>query len=295
MVNFVFSIEFDSNLSNKNEFKNDSFNFSDQSESKDNLNESFEFDFEKKQSNYGFTNIVKCAQSNFIIEKTKENSYSKNIKDLNEIHIEINNDDSAKKNKLGRPRKMQDNNGDKKHNKNSYDNARKKIFNSCKMSIYNFTNEYIQNKYGLKLHVPTIEKQIGYSYENIKKFIQKKIYDIFCDSSPKRVKDEIKNNREKYNHNKNIINRLLDEEKSDPRIEIKILNIIFNLSFSDFLMAYLNDDKEIKINDNYTIDLKGFITFNQSFNERKNRYTQAQKNMFRKNILDIIQNKKKTH
>ena len=82
---------------------------------------------------------------------------------------------------------------------------------------------------------------------------------------------------------------MLDEEKNDPRVDIKKLNIIFNLSFGDFLIAYLNDLKEIKTNDNYIIGLKGFKTFRQCFNERKDKYTQAQKNMFRKNILDIIQ------
>ena len=72
------------------------------------------------------------------------------------------------------------------------------------MSIYNFINGSIQNKYGFKLHVPTIEKQLGYSYRNNKKFIEKKIYIIFCDISSKRVKEQIKYVRVKYNYTINL-------------------------------------------------------------------------------------------
>ena len=260
----------------------------------------------------------KFLQNNFINEntRTKENTNinetnvpekinndeNSHIEEFDELRIEINREENISENnnkekkqlifdflKKGNKKKNQRNNRKNKHGKNSFDNARKKIFNSCKMSIYNFINETIQNKYGFKLHVPTIEKQLGYSYRNNKKFIEKKVYKIFCDTSPKRVKEQIKYGKVKYNYNQNIIDRLLDEEKNDPRVNIKKLNIIFNLSFGDFLIAYLNDLKEIKTNDNYIIGLKGFKTFRQCFNERKDKYTQAQKNMFRKNILDIIQ------
>ena len=48
------------------------------------------------------------------------------------------------------------------HTKNSCDNARKKICNSCKLSIYDFIMEYVPSQLGIKLHIHTIEKQMGY-------------------------------------------------------------------------------------------------------------------------------------
>ena len=109
----------------------------------------------------------------------------------------------------GRPKKGEENKKNKIHTKNSCDNARKKICNSCKLSIYDFIMEYVPSQLGIKLHIPTIEKQMGYSKKSINKFFNKKIYDIFCDSVPKKLKEEFKNNRELYQHNKDIINILI--------------------------------------------------------------------------------------
>lgn len=190
--------------------------------------------------------------------------------------------------KKGRPKKNKQNRQIKFHNKNTNDNARRKIFNSCKMSIFNFITEFTN----IKLHVPTIEKQLGYSYKNIYLFLQKSIYQIFCDSSPKRVKDEIKNSKENYNYNKNQIDQLLIDEQNNENITIKIFDGLFKLTFRDFLVAYLNDEREIKICE-INIPLKGFQTFGESFNERKNLYTQSQKNIYKKHIFDIIKNEKK--
>ena len=39
--------------------------------------------------------------------------------------------------------------------------------------------------------MPTIEKQMGYSYKNNRKFFKKKMYQIFLDSIPKRVVIEL--------------------------------------------------------------------------------------------------------
>ena len=190
--------------------------------------------------------------------------------------------------KKGRPKKNKQNRQIKFHNKNTNDNARRKIFNSCKMSIFNFITEFTN----IKLHIPTIEKQLGYSYKNIYLFLQKSIYQIFCDSSPKRVKDEIKNSKENYNYNKNQIDQLLIDEQNNENITIKIFDGLFKLTFRDFLVAYLNDEREIKICE-INIPLKGFQTFGESFNERKNFYTQSQKNIYKKHIFDIIKNEKK--
>ena len=129
---------------------------------------------------------------------------------------------------------------------------------------------------------------MGYSKKSINKFFNKKIYDIFCDSVPKKLKEEFKNNRELYQHNKDIINILLENESKDENKQIKILNGLFNLRFKDFLTAYLNDETEIKIFGDIIISLNGFKTFGSCFNERKNMYTQNQKNLYKKNILELL-------
>ena len=265
-----------------------------------NLNQASMFLSEKDNSQSNIKNFDVDFQNIFVIESTKTQENTNNNNDeiksnKNESVKEFDELDNTNTNqqlifnsvKIGRPKKSEKNKEEKYHNKNSYDNARKKIFNSCKMSIYDFITEFTN----IKLHVPTIEKQMGYSYKNNFKFLHKTIYDIFIDSSPKRVKDEIKNNRENYNYNKIEINKLLEKENNNPNVIIKIFNKIFNLTFGDFLLAYLNDEKEIKIGGE-NICLKKFKTFGQCFNERKNNYTQSQKDLYKKHILDIIENKK---
>lgn len=248
--------------------------------------------FEKVSDNY-FSK--KSSKINEITDNAVKSDEEKDLNKNNELtaYPSLKNDIKEKEIifnfvKKGRPKKNKQNRQIKFHNKNTNDNARRKIFNSCKMSIFNFITEFTN----IKLHVPTIEKQLGYSYKNIYLFLQKSIYQIFCDSSPKRVKDEIKNSKENYNYNKNQIDQLLIDEQNNENITIKIFDGLFKLTFRDFLVAYLNDEREIKICE-INIPLKGFQTFGESFNERKNLYTQSQKNIYKKHIFDIIKNEKK--
>jgi hypothetical protein len=245
----------------------------------------------------------------YFIENAQTKEISNNNNQINEepkntnhgngeIVVEVNNNSdevkfTSKKKKKGRPNKGQENQGNKIHTSKSNDNARKKIINSCKLSIYNLITQYVPNQLDIKLHIPTIEKQMGYSYESINKFFNKNIYKIFCDTIPKKLKNEIKNNREQYQHNKNIIDMLLENELKDENKQIKILNGLFNLCFKDFLIAYLKDETEIKISDDINISLKGFKTFSSCFNERKDGYNQSQKNVYKKNILEMIYNSKR--
>jgi len=163
-------------------------------------------------------------------ENIQTRELSNNI-ELNEGHININNENINifnnshpeilfQSRKRGRPRNGQENNSNKNHSYMSYDNARKRIINSCKSNIYNLIKQYIPNQSDIKLHMPTIEKQLGYSYETINTFFNKTIYNIFCDTIPKRVKKEIKNNRNQYKQNKNIIDILLENEKNDEKKQI---------------------------------------------------------------------------
>jgi len=232
------------------------------------------------------------------IENNPTRDLSKN-NELNDKHINIkkenvnklNNIHSEKKfisKKKGRPRKGQENQSNRNHTNISYDNARRKIINSCKKSIYDLIEQKIPKKSDIKLHIPTIEHQMGYSSENIKKFLDKTLYDIFCDSKPKKLKDEIKNNPEQYQHNKNNIDMLLKNELKGENKQIKILKGLFNLCFKDFLKAYLNDEKEIKINDEIIISLDGFKTFDSYFNEI---YNEKLKTSFKTKILAMLDNK----
>lgn len=230
------------------------------------------------------------------IDNNKENfstrDISNDIKELNKDGININtkNDNPDKKficKKKGRPRKGQENQSNRNHTKDSYDNARKKIINSCKSEIYKTIKKYLSKNSNIKLHVPTIEKQMGYSYESIEQFFDKKIYDIFCDSKPKKLKDEIKNNREQYQHNTININKLLEDELKDENKQIKILNGLFNLYFKDFLAVYLNGKTEIKIFDDINISLDGFETYDSCF---KDIYDQNLRDKFKTKILEMLNN-----
>ena len=219
-----------------------------------------------------------------------ENSPTKDMSNNNENVITFNNTHPDKKficKKKGRPRKGQENQSNRNHTNTSYDNARKKIINSCKTNIYNIIKKYIPKNSNIKLHVPTIEKQMGYSYESIKKFLDKKIKDIFCDSRPKKLKDEIKKNPEQYQHNTKNINKLLEDELKDENKQIKILNGLFNLYFKDFLDVYLNGKKEIKIFDDINISLDGFQTYDSCFQKI---YDQNQRNKYKSKILDMLNN-----
>ena len=177
-----------------------------------NLNQTSMFLSEKDNSQSNIKNFEVDFQNIFLIESTKtdfqnifliESTKTQENTNNNNDEIKSNKNESVKEFdeldntntnqqlifnsvKIGRPKKSEKNKEEKYHNKNSYDNARKKIFNSCKMSIYDFITEFTN----IKLHVPTIEKQMGYSYKNNFKFLHKTIYDIFIDSSPKRVKDK---------------------------------------------------------------------------------------------------------
>ena len=231
------------------------------------------------------------SNNNNGLNKELINMNNENINTFNNIFNNIHPEIFISK-KRGRPRRGQENKNNRSHTNTSYDNARKKIINSCKSSIYNLIEQYISKETDIKLHIPTIKNQMGNSYESINKFFDKKIYDIFCDTIPKKLKDEIKNNREQYQHNTYAINMLLENELKDGNKQIKILNRLFNLCFKDYLIAYLNNKKEIKISDDINISLNGFKTFDSCFNEIfKEINTQDLKEKYKTKILDMLDSK----
>lgn len=174
----------------------------------------------------------------------------------------------------------------KKHPSSADDNACRKIFNSCKKNSYDYITNLLPKELNIILHMPTIEKQMGYSYKNNRKFFKKKMYQIFLDSIPKRVPDYLKEKRDEYTHNKNMIDIIF---KSD-NAQCRIVKGLLSLTFLDFLKAYLNDQNTIRTKNGNTYDITGFKTFGGCFNDC---YNQAQKRVYKNHIIQIYESKTK--
>ena len=174
----------------------------------------------------------------------------------------------------------------KKHPSSADDNACRKIFNSCKKNSYDYITNLLPKELNIILHMPTIEKQMGYSYKNNRKFFKKKMYQIFLDSIPKRVPDYLKEKRDEYTHNKNMIDIIF---KSD-NAQCRIVKGLLSLTFLDFLKAYLNDQNTIRTKNGNTYDITGFKTFGGCFNDC---YNQAQKRVYKNHIFQIYESKTK--
>lgn len=183
------------------------------------------------------------------------------------------------------------NNSNPWHTKYSRDNARRKIYSSCMKSIYLTLKETTYQILGIDFSLihPAIKNQIKYSFSSNKNFFDKTIYNIFVDSIPKKVKKEVKTNKEMQKViNKAKIDELLAKEMKNERLLIKKINELFKLTFFDFLMAYLNDEKEVYINDSLfgkiKVDLEGFRTYKECFGEE---YTEEQRKLYKEHIIDI--------
>ena len=174
----------------------------------------------------------------------------------------------------------------KKHPSSADDNACRKIFNSCKKNSYDYITNLLPKELNIILHMPTIEKQMGYSYKNNRKFFKKKMYQIFLDSIPKRVPDYLKEKRDEYTHNKNMIDIIF---KSD-NAQCRIVKGLLSLTFLDFLKAYLNDQSTIKTKNGITYDITGFKTFGGCFNDC---FKEAQKRVYKNHIIQIYESKTK--
>jgi hypothetical protein len=170
-----------------------------------------------------------------------------------------------------------------KHDKTAKDNSRSKLFTSCAKSLDDFIrNEF--KKYNKTLHCLNIKSQVGENlYEN-EKFFDKKIIDIYFDSTPKRYND---NNKD---FNKKQIKSVLEKEMQNNNIKIKLLNILFNMKLKRIFKMYIYDIPYfiISINNNdYKIDLIGFKTFKYDLEEEDDET----KEQYKKNAKDFINGK----
>lgn len=118
------------------------------------------------------------------------------------------------------------------------------IYMSCFINIYNLILTILEYlgifDYDLNL---SIANEIHFAFTDNKNFLLKLIKDIIGDLIPNKIKD-----KQQYISNKSKkLNEILKEEMNNLSQKIKALNAIFNLSFYDFLSAYLNDKKKVYI------------------------------------------------
>lgn len=198
--------------------------------------------------------------------------------------------------KRGRPRKGEEKDKDYKKGKYRKGSVVPKIFNSCKNNMHIFLMKTIK---GIdELEFPTITNK-DKSHEYWRKLNNKTLYEIYCDSIPKRIEgdnniteigeERIQKRKEIYeqnNKNKRILDSILG--KRDNYILLKVINN------GDFLKAYLTDEKKIvKYDEEFgkiKIDLNGFETYTDCFNSE---YTKEQKEKYKNHVFDIINNKSK--
>lgn len=208
-----------------------------------------------------------------------------------------NDDNNKKKTILGRPKKDNPRNG--KHSRTSKDNGIKVLIKSCSKSIHNSLQKEVQTFIGkkrdihgkiinYKLHVPTINKYLVKGNKEKNVLFNSDVKSIYYDTIPKRVKNKIKNDKEKYSYNKDVLNNILKIEEEDNRIVQKQLNMKFNAKFKLYLEAYLKNKKNITINgQNFELNDE-FKTLNDCFNEGENRYTREEKEGFKNHLNKII-------
>ena len=151
-----------------------------------------------------------------------------------------------KKNISGRKRKLEKNdNINKEHNKFSDDNARRKVKRIVFTHLLKYINKQIKIKYNGKIGKGIFKKELqilnqaqitNSSATFNKELLNKTLYDIFSDKISSRITTYPKD------HNKVIIERLINEKDTEKRIYFQNL---FNLTFLDCL-EYLSGDKHFE-------------------------------------------------
>ena len=173
------------------------------------------------------------------------------------------------------------------HDRFSFYNSTRRILHSCNQCIYEFIMKKLSKNH--KIYRPTIENQLGYKIKEYNQFMKKKYYEIAKYSIPKRYKGQkLRTEKEKLTEEeKENIYKLNEIELNKILFENKELNDLFNLTFGDFLKAYINDENYINIKGT-NINLIGFRTFKQCFNEKKDIYNEYQKEKYKHYIMNII-------
>ena len=171
------------------------------------------------------------------------------------------------------------------HNKYANDNLRKKSKHIILSELLNFLNmklreiykENLGNGISLKQLLTLNHKQkANINITDNKIFLQKTLQDIFSEEISKRYTNF------PSTHNKNLINRLLNEEDDEKR---NYFNKLFNLTFLQALHHF--QDKE-KIE-----ELSGLKTYNEALKKYENEKDYHENLVFHiTNFQEIIDSKK---
>ena len=177
-----------------------------------------------------------------------------------------------------------------KHNNKCIDNGTKAIINeTTRASICPFLEDVA------KEFTKTYNKR-GYKFAPFKsnKFLIKgynKMADFF-DTSVKELSFNVENKAGL--HNKRKINNLLEYEMNNDKIKVKKLNLLFNASYGGYLKSILNDSKYIKINGIEFYLGDNFKTLKDFYNTGDKVFTNDEKQMYKNNILEIMNRQKHT-
>ena len=182
-----------------------------------------------------------------------------------------------------------------KHTNKSTDNGckvltidkMKSIHNCCQEEVYSlFENKKIRiSKKIKKIFVPTITKRLTKSNEEKVSFLNSTTQSIFINTKPKRVPA----NNKSYNHNKEVIPKILDFEQNDDTRKVKVLNLIFSAKIKVFTEAYLNDKREVIIDGEKITLNNSFKTISDFARKYSNKYTADDIKKFRKNIYRFLE------
>ena len=187
-----------------------------------------------------------------------DNLNKKNNEDLPiENYQKINEDNSITKKNLGRKRKSSNEIGE--HNKYSEDNLIRKIKSFVISYLSNFINSFICRIYGnigegiFRKELKKMNQNQIIDTKNNKEFLCKTLKDIFSEDISRKY-----NNYPKE-HNRNLIQKLLNEEDEDKREKFKNL---FSLTFLDCL-KHIRGSKYLK-------ELEGLESYDNMFKQFEN-------------------------
>ena len=118
-----------------------------------------------------------------------------------------------------------------------------------------------------------------------------KTFSVFTDMAPKRVKQEIKKNRNMYSYNRDVLTNILKCEYDDINRTKKELNIRLNAELNVFLKSFLSDEKKLNINGKEITLNDKFKTIKNYYEENKSIYTEDDIINFKEYIYKIMDGK----
>ena len=140
-------------------------------------------------------------------------------------------------------------------------------------------NEYFKDKKKKiqhKIFIPIISKFLKKGVSEKLSFFNTPAFKIFSDVKSVR--------KEQNNYNKDILTKILKYESNDKNCIEKKLNIRFNAELNIYLKSFLNDEKNVIINDK-------FKTLKDFYQENKSTYTEDEIKKIKEYIYKIMDGK----